>query len=436
MDSWKTKYIFPAIGMIPIDRSGGDAAERALNTAARVIEAGEFFGIYPEGTRARDGRLHRGRTGAARLALRTGAPIIPVGIKGTREIQPPDAKLPRPFKPAEVHFGARSRSARYIDRADDRLVPRQIIDEVMFEIRELTGQEYVDEYASKKAEGIPAAETAQVVELDGHGHRRPARPRAAGPSLERRGARAPVLTPALRQRVPELANTSGTVGPHVRADHGPVARWFDARVGHRHHRGWSGPGHRLPPGQGGRDRRRERRGARPHHGAPRRRRGGDHHRRQRPRPVHDPPLHRARAGPGGARPVPRGHLRHRAAGGGRLLLRLRAPRRRPLRRGRPRAGRRADARDHRGVPAVRPRRAARRQGARGVRRPPLQARDHRRRQHRPDVGHVVVGVGPHLREPAGAAEGRRRPSTATPASSTCAGARTCPTPASTSATSS
>jgi 1-acyl-sn-glycerol-3-phosphate acyltransferase len=173
MDSWKTKYIFPAIGMIPIDRGGGDAAERALNTAARVIEAGEFFGIYPEGTRARDGRLHRGRTGAARLALRTGAPIIPVGIKGTRDIQPPDAKLPRPFRSAEVQFGRPIEVGRYVDRADDRLVPRQIIDEVMFEIRELTGQEYVDEYASKKADGIPAAETAKVVELDpagGNGH--------------------------------------------------------------------------------------------------------------------------------------------------------------------------------------------------------------------------------------------------------------------------
>jgi 1-acyl-sn-glycerol-3-phosphate acyltransferase len=173
MDSWKTKYIFPAIGMIPIDRGGGDAAERALNTAARVIEAGEFFGIYPEGTRARDGRLHRGRTGAARLALRTGVPIIPVGIKGTRDIQPPDAKLPRPFKPAEVHFGRPIEVGRYLDRADDRLVPRQIIDEVMFEIRALTGQEYVAEYASKKAEGIPAAETAKVVELEitgGNGH--------------------------------------------------------------------------------------------------------------------------------------------------------------------------------------------------------------------------------------------------------------------------
>jgi 1-acyl-sn-glycerol-3-phosphate acyltransferase len=174
MDSWKTKYIFPAMGMIPIDRSGGNASERALNTAARVLESGEFFGIYPEGTRARDGRLHRGHTGPARLALRTGTPIVPVGIVGTREIQPPDAKLPRPFKKAEVHFGRPIDVKRYADRTDDRLVLRQIIDEVMYEIRELTGQDYVDEYATKKAEAFPSAETAHVVELDeastnGHG---------------------------------------------------------------------------------------------------------------------------------------------------------------------------------------------------------------------------------------------------------------------------
>ena len=174
MDSWKTKYLFPAMGMIPIDRSGGNASERALNTAARVLESGEFFGIYPEGTRARDGRLHRGHTGPARLALRTGTPIVPVGIVGTRDIQPPDAKLPRPFKKAEVRFGRPIDVGRYAGRADDRLVLRQIIDEVMFEIRELTGQDYVDEYATKKAETFPSAETAHVAELDetasnGHG---------------------------------------------------------------------------------------------------------------------------------------------------------------------------------------------------------------------------------------------------------------------------
>ena len=167
MDSWKTKHLFPALGMIPIDRGGGSAAERALNTAARVLEDGEFFGIYPEGTRARDGRLHRGHTGPARLALRTGAPIIPVGIIGTREIQPPDAKLPRPFKRADVHFGRPIDVSRYADRADDRMVLRQIIDEVMYEIRALTGQEYVDEYATKKAEHFPSAVSTTVVPIGG-----------------------------------------------------------------------------------------------------------------------------------------------------------------------------------------------------------------------------------------------------------------------------
>src|SRR4051794_7627840 len=142
MDSWKTKYIFPAMGMIPIDRGGGSASERALNTAAKVLERGELFGIYPEGTRSRDGVLHKGHTGPARLAFRTGAPIVPVGIVGTRDIQPPEAKAPRPFKVAEIHFGKPIPAERYANRADDHLALRQMIDEVMFEIRNLSGQEY------------------------------------------------------------------------------------------------------------------------------------------------------------------------------------------------------------------------------------------------------------------------------------------------------
>ena len=165
MDDWKTKHIFPALGMIPIDRSGGSAAERALNAAARVLEAGKFFGIYPEGTRARDGRLHRGHTGPARLALRTGVPIVPVGLIGTRDVQPPEAKLPKPFKKVQVKFGRPVEMGRYADRADDHLVLRQIIDEVMFEIRELSGQDYVNEYATKKAEQFPSAETSRVTSL-------------------------------------------------------------------------------------------------------------------------------------------------------------------------------------------------------------------------------------------------------------------------------
>ena len=167
MDDWKTKFIFPAIGMIPIDRGGGNAAERALNAAARVLERGELFGIYPEGTRSRDGVLHKGHTGPARLALRTAAPIIPVGMRGTRDIQPPEAKFPSPFKVCSIRFGAPVSPERYRDR-DDHLALRQMIDEVMFSIRGLSGQDYVDTYATKKAEGLPT-EVAHVESTNGHG---------------------------------------------------------------------------------------------------------------------------------------------------------------------------------------------------------------------------------------------------------------------------
>ena len=169
MDSWKTKYIFPALGMIPIDRSGGSAAQAALDAAAGVLEAGELFGIYPEGTRSRDGKLHKGHTGAARLALRTGCPIYPVGLQGTLEVQPPNASMPSPFKVMRVRIGRPVSVARYLDRADDRLVLRQIIDEVMFEIRELSGQQYVDTYATKNSEELPA-ETAVIGGSNGNGH--------------------------------------------------------------------------------------------------------------------------------------------------------------------------------------------------------------------------------------------------------------------------
>jgi 1-acyl-sn-glycerol-3-phosphate acyltransferase len=168
MDSWKTKHLFPALGMIPIDRGGGSAAERALDTAAGVLRNGELFGIYPEGTRARDGRLHKGHTGPARLALRTGVPIVPVGIVGTRDIQPPDAKFPKPFRRAQIRFGRPIRVEKYQGREDDHIIYRQIIDEVMYEIRELSGQEYVDTYATKKAESLPT-DVAQVPSINGHG---------------------------------------------------------------------------------------------------------------------------------------------------------------------------------------------------------------------------------------------------------------------------
>jgi 1-acyl-sn-glycerol-3-phosphate acyltransferase len=170
LDDWKTRHLFPALGMIPIDRSGGDASKRALDAAAGVLDRGELFGIYPEGTRSRDGKLRKGHTGPARLALRTGAPLVPVGIIGTRDIQPPGARAPRPFRPCEIRIGRPIDVGHYGDRADDRLVLRQLTDELMFEIRELSGQEYVDEYATRRPDALPSQPTAVVLTSAGDGN--------------------------------------------------------------------------------------------------------------------------------------------------------------------------------------------------------------------------------------------------------------------------
>ena len=149
MDDWKTKYLFPALGMVPIDRSGGTASQAALDTAARILESGELFGIYPEGTRSRSGNLHKGRTGVARLSMRTGAPIVPVGLRGTLEVQPPDRPAPKPFMTVQVNFGKPIDPSRFRARDGDPLLYREITDELMFEIAQLSGQQYVHEYATK-----------------------------------------------------------------------------------------------------------------------------------------------------------------------------------------------------------------------------------------------------------------------------------------------
>jgi len=149
-DDPKTAWFFRAVGQIPIRREGGSAAEGALAAATDVLEQGGVFAIYPEGTRTRDGYLHRGHTGVARLALATGAPIVPVGLVATDECQPTDKKLPRLFRTVWIRFGPQLPVAHYTDRADDRLVLRQITDERMYEIRELSGYEYVDVYATKQ----------------------------------------------------------------------------------------------------------------------------------------------------------------------------------------------------------------------------------------------------------------------------------------------
>jgi 1-acyl-sn-glycerol-3-phosphate acyltransferase len=149
-DSWKTAWFFRAAGQIPMRREGGSASERALAAARDVLEGGGVLGIYPEGTRSPDGRLYRGHTGVARLALGCGAAVIPVGMVGTTEVQPIGSNLMRPFKKVRISFGSPlDLKAHGATTANDPLVLRRIADELMFEIRELTGQDYVDRYAKR-----------------------------------------------------------------------------------------------------------------------------------------------------------------------------------------------------------------------------------------------------------------------------------------------
>ena len=152
LDSWKTRKLFPALGMIPIDRGGGEKSSIALDAAEQVLHRGELFGIFPEGTRSRDGMLYKGKTGAARLALKIGCPIFPVGIIGTKEIQPPDAKLPKLGGHVSITIGKPVSPDRYAHRSDDHLLLREMTDEVMFEIQSITGQQYRNVYASKQLE--------------------------------------------------------------------------------------------------------------------------------------------------------------------------------------------------------------------------------------------------------------------------------------------
>jgi 1-acyl-sn-glycerol-3-phosphate acyltransferase len=161
LDSWKTRWLFPALGMIPLDRRGGEHAQAALDAARAVLEDGGLFAIYPEGTRSRTGQLHRGKTGAARLAIETGAPIIPVGLIGTNDIQPIGSSRPRFFQKASVQFGSPISVERYRTRIGDHALYRELIDEVMFEIQAMTGQEYVDRYAGDPAGGATTIQSGR-----------------------------------------------------------------------------------------------------------------------------------------------------------------------------------------------------------------------------------------------------------------------------------
>jgi 1-acyl-sn-glycerol-3-phosphate acyltransferase len=148
---WFQRKFFSSSGQVPIDRSGATAAEGALKAAKKILAEGELFGIYPEGTRSHDGRLYRGKTGVARLALESKVPVVPVAVVGTDVVAPPGKKFGRFTRPI-VRFGKPLDFSRYEGLENDRYILRSITDEIMYEIMRLSGQEYVDLYASRAKE--------------------------------------------------------------------------------------------------------------------------------------------------------------------------------------------------------------------------------------------------------------------------------------------
>ena len=142
-----TASIFRGAGQVPVDRSGGRASHAALSTGMKALERGELLGIYPEGTRSPDGKLYRGRTGVARLALESGVPVVPVAMIDTEKIMPVGAKFPKVGRVGVV-FGEPLDFSRFAGMEGDRFVLRSITDEIMYELSRISGQEYVDVYAS------------------------------------------------------------------------------------------------------------------------------------------------------------------------------------------------------------------------------------------------------------------------------------------------
>ncbi|MDQ0869697.1 1-acyl-sn-glycerol-3-phosphate acyltransferase [Arthrobacter sp. V1I9] len=191
-----TAMFFRLTNQLPMDRSGGAASEASLSAGMDVLSHGGLLGIYPEGTRSPDSRLYRGKVGVARLALKAGVPVVPVAMIGTDKVQPIGKRLPN-IRRIGMIFGEPLDFSRYHDQAEDRLVQRQVTDEIMFELMRLSGQEYVDEYAA-------------VVKL-----------RLAGKPVDPAAAAEPLATPAPTDVSPDAdAGAPNVRAGHQAADHG------------------------------------------------------------------------------------------------------------------------------------------------------------------------------------------------------------------------
>jgi len=171
---------FRAVGQVPVDRSGGRASEAAIGTGVRILDQDKLLGIYPEGTRSHDGRLYRGKTGVARMALEAKAPVIPVAMIDTEKVQPPGKVIPHIGR-IGIRFGPPLDFSRYEGLEGDRFVLRSITDEIMYELMELSGQEYVDVYATRAKQLAAAPPQPELVGIGSSDAPSDSAPAVAGP---------------------------------------------------------------------------------------------------------------------------------------------------------------------------------------------------------------------------------------------------------------
>lgn len=153
---WATKAFMKGTGQIPIDRSGGKASEASLNTGLQILGRGDLLGIYPEGTRSPDGRLYRGRTGIARMALEAKVPVIPVVMVDTDTAMPIGKRIPNVMRVGAV-IGEPLDFSRYAGMENDRYILRAVTDEIMIALHRLGAQQYDDVYASTVKDRLPAS---------------------------------------------------------------------------------------------------------------------------------------------------------------------------------------------------------------------------------------------------------------------------------------
>lgn len=155
-----TAAFFRLTNQLPMDRSGGAASATSLSAGEEILNSGQLLGIYPEGTRSPDGRLYRGKTGVAKLILATGVPVIPVAMIGTDKVQPIGRRIPN-IRRIGIIVGEPMDFRRYAGMSDDRFIQRSVTDEIMYALMRLSGQEYVDVYASSVKERLASAKTGK-----------------------------------------------------------------------------------------------------------------------------------------------------------------------------------------------------------------------------------------------------------------------------------